>query len=96
MVWLTLLDVGKPETTPVNLLEKMQLIERLDGLISRRCTGPPACLASRLNVSERNVYNLVKVMKEMGAPIFFCRYTNSYCYEEEVRFVFGFETISSG
>jgi len=75
----------------MNLLEKIRLIERVHGLITREGTGSPAMLANRLNISERNIYNLINVMKEMGAPIYFCKSRNSYCYEEEVRFSFGFK-----
>lgn len=74
----------------MNLLEKLQLIERVDGLISRKCTGSPSSLASRLSTSERNIYHLIGTMKEMGAPIYFCKTRNSYCYKEQVRFSFGF------
>ena len=76
----------------MNLLEKIRLIERVDGLINRKCTGSPAILANRLSISERNIYNLINTMKELGAPIFFCKVRNSYCYEEAVSFSFGFET----
>lgn len=74
----------------MNLLEKIRLIERVDGLIKRKSTGPPTRLATRLNISERNIYNLINVMKEMGAPIYFCKDRNSYCYEENGGFSFGF------
>ena len=74
----------------MNLIEKIRLIERVDGLISRESTGSPAALAQRLHISERNTYNLIKVMKEMGASIYFCKTRNSYCYKEEGQFKFGF------
>ena len=78
----------------MNLIEKIKLIERVDGLIRRKSTGSPKQLASRLNMSERTLYNVITVMKKMGAPIYFCRSRGSFCYEEEVEFVIGFTTKS--
>ena len=75
----------------MNLLEKIKLIERVDGLIHRKCTGTPGRLATRLGISERNTYNLINTMKDMGAPIYFCKVRNSYCYEHQGQFSFEFK-----
>jgi len=74
----------------MNLIEKLQQIERVDALIRRKSTGSPASLAASLNTSKRCVYDLIKRMKQMGAPIYFCQEHNSYCYEEDVEFSIGF------
>jgi len=74
----------------MNLLEKLQQIERADALIRRKATGSATSLAARLDVSERYVYKLLKLMKDMGAPVYFCHQRNSYCYKEEVVFSVGF------
>jgi len=74
----------------MTLLQKLQQIERVDALIRRKSTGSPADLATRLNTSERCVYDLIKLMKQIGAPIYFCQQRNSYCYEEDVVFSIGF------
>ena len=76
----------------MTLLEKVEQIQRVDALIRRRGTGSPAELAHKLNVSERYVFKLIKMMKELGAPVYFCKNRNSYCYEQEVQFAFGFVT----
>ncbi len=82
----------------MNLIEKINLLERVHNLIRRKATGDPKSLAFRLQVSERTVFNIIKVMKEMDAPIYFCRNKNSFCYERDVNFSIGFtssaETIS--
>ncbi len=78
----------------MTLIEKLQQIERVDGLIRRKSTGPPSSLASRLGKSERYIYNLINLMKTMGAPIYFCYASNSYCYEQEVIFSMGFSPKS--
>lgn len=74
----------------MTLLEKLQQIERVDALIRRKSTGKPTSLATRLETSERCVYDLIKLMKQMGAPIYFCQQRSSYCYEEDVVFSIGF------
>lgn len=76
----------------MNVISKIKLIERADGLIRRKATGSPDDLSDRLGISTRNIFNLINLMKEMGAPIYFCKNRNSYCYEEEVTFCFGFTT----
>ncbi len=74
----------------MTLLQKLQQIERVDELIRRKSTGSPATLATRLDTSERCVYDLIKLMKQMGAPVYFCQEYSSYRYEEDVVFSIGF------
>lgn len=74
----------------MNLIEKIRLIERVDGLIRRKATGNPSQLAGRLNISERSLYNLINLMKEMEAPVAYCRTMESFYYEYEVDFTVGF------
>jgi hypothetical protein len=74
----------------MSLIEKLKQIEHLDFLIKRKSTGTPKVLSSKLRISERQVYNIINTMKEMGAPIYFCNVNQCYCYEENVTFKFGF------
>lgn len=74
----------------MSILRRLNQIERLDSLIRRKSTGSVRDLAKKLEISERNVYHLLDLMKDLGAPIYFCRSTNSYCYKSEVKFSFGF------
>lgn len=74
----------------MSLIEKMKQIEHVDFLIKRKSTGTPKALSSKLGISERQVYNIINTMKEMGAPIYFCSINQCYCYEEDVTFKFGF------
>lgn len=76
----------------MTLIEKLKQIERVDALIRKKATGSPASLASRLEVSERYIYNLIGLMKEMGGPIAFCHIRNSYYYQKDVVFSIGFLT----
>ena len=73
-------------------IEKIKFIERVDSLIRKHSTGNPKELSEKLCISERHVYNLINIMKDMGAPIYYCPYSESYCYNTEVYFNSGFYT----
>lgn len=66
--------------------EILDLIDRLDGLIRRKATGRPSELARRLNVCERQVYKLIKILKDLGAPVAYSNDRETYYYEQEVEF----------
>lgn len=70
-----------------NILER---VGRIDHLIRIKGTGSPSELARRLNMSERNIYQYLNLMKDMGAPIKFCPYRETYFYSEEGRFLICF------
>ena len=61
---------------------------RLDSLIRRKSTGSPAQLAHRLGVSEATIYRYIQELKEMGAPIKYCRERQSYKYESTFELQF--------
>lgn len=73
----------------MKLIEQLRLLERLDQLIRLKATGTPAQLASRLEVSERTVYNLVDVLRQLGAEISYNKCRCSYQYDnDEIGFCF--------
>lgn len=74
----------------MNFASKIKQIERIDNLIRMKNTGSPMELSERLNISERQLYNIIGLMKEMGAPIYYSDIKRSYCYHNEGRFTFGF------
>ena len=80
----------------MSLIEKIKMIERVDLLIRRKSTGNPSQLARKIHKSERYVFKLINLMKEMGAPIYYCKVRDSYCYEDEVEFSIGFIPKTSG
>lgn len=63
-------------------LKYLDRIERLHLLIKRKATGTPKALASRLEVSEASVYEYIKTLKEMGAPVVYDIYRKSYVYHK--------------
>ena len=74
------------------LEEQINQIEQLDQLIRMRATGKPKELAERLHISEASLFRLLDVMKKLKAPLKYDIYLQSYIYEHEVSFEFGFYT----
>jgi len=67
---------------------------RLDYLIHLKSTGKPADCAAKIGISERSLYDYIKILKDMGAPVKFSRNRGTYYYNEEGRFRISF--ISNG
>ena len=73
----------------MKFLDEIERLKRLDCLIRLKATGTPVQLASRLNISERTVYNEIDTLRLLGAPIEFCKTHNSYCYAYPVKLQLG-------
>jgi len=67
-------------------------ILRINALVKLRATGSPRELAGKLGISERRVYEYINNMKELGAPIAFSYYYNSYIYYIDGELVISFTT----
>ena len=74
----------------MTFLEKIELLERLDGLIKRKATGTPTQLAKRVNLSKRTLHDVLGVMESMGAPIQYDLSRRTYFYKYNVNFTIGF------
>lgn len=67
------------------ILKQLDLIARIHKRVMQGCTGTPSEFASYLGISERYLYEVIDVIKSMGAPIRYSRTMLSYYYTEEVR-----------
>ena len=65
---------------------------RLDHLIAHKSTGTPADCANKIGISERSLYDYLKILKEMGAPVRFSRDRRTYFYTEGGHFHVSFLT----
>ncbi|MEW7279599.1 HTH domain-containing protein [Aquimarina sp. 2201CG1-2-11] len=65
-------------------------MKKIDQLIRIKATGPPEVLALRLEVSKNTIYRTIKTMKLLNAPIIYDFSIQSYVYEKEVGYYFGF------
>ena len=74
-----------------DMKEVINRLHTIDHLIRIRGTGAPSSLARHLKISERSLYELIRLMKDMGAAIGYDKLRRSYYYEEEGRFDFSFK-----
>ena len=74
----------------MTFIEKIRLIERLDGLIKRKATGRPEDLASKLGVARSTVYELIECMRSMDAEIDYCKEKQTFIYLCEKELSIGF------
>jgi predicted DNA-binding transcriptional regulator YafY len=72
---------------PRTFIKRFQTIDRL---IQRKATGSTEQLAEKIGVSKRTIIEFINIMKETGAPIYFCRIKKSYCYKEDGNFNISF------
>jgi len=77
-------------TNDMTFLEKLQVIERVDGLIKRKATGTADELAERLGVSRSTVFEIINCMKAMGAEIEYNTSRQSYFYTVDKELSIGF------
>jgi len=68
----------------------IQRLSRIDHMIGNVNTGTPKELARKMRVSERCVRYYVTLLKDLGAPIEFCRKRKSYYYKQHGYFSFQF------
>ena len=67
---------------------RLERLDRIVALISRKSTGCPAELASRLGISKRTLYNDLEILKGYGAIIEFSIDRNSFLFKEKVLLSF--------
>lgn len=64
----------------------LQRLIRLDHLIRFKSTGTPADCAQKVGISERSLYDYLKILKDLGAPVRFSRGRRTYYYAEGGHF----------
>lgn len=74
----------------MRFIEKTRMLEQVDQLIRMKATGSARQLASRLKVSKSTVYEIIELMKLMGAEIDYCSKRCSYYYLTEKVLAIGF------
>ncbi|MET6999906.1 hypothetical protein [Chitinophaga defluvii] len=67
----------------MNVFETIEKINRLHTLIRRKQTGNSRQLAGRLSLSRTVLFELMRELRDMGAPIVYCRVRQCYYYEKE-------------
>ena len=67
-------------------------VEYMDQLIYSGRTGPAAEFAQKIDLSVSQLKEYLRDMRDLGAPIVYCRHRRSYCYERGGRFHLRFGT----
>lgn len=76
----------------MSLLNQLTRIERMDQFIRTRSTGTPEEFAQKLGISPSHLYQILKFIKEtMHTRVYYSKTHQSYCYEDNVRFFFGYQ-----
>ncbi|MCG9898422.1 MAG: HTH domain-containing protein [Hydrotalea sp.] len=75
---------------PIKYIERLQKIDRL---IKIKGTGTPKELAQKIGASRRTTIEIISVMKKMGAPIYYDKHRNSYCYMDQGHFNISFTRV---
>lgn len=70
--------------------DAIQRMKRIDHLIRIKGTGNASELGYKLGLSRAHTYQYLNLMKALGAPIKYCKYRQSYYYDEEGSFITGF------
>lgn len=74
----------------MSFLKYQKRLERIDSLIRRKATGSPEKFSERLGLCRSALMEYLREMKEIGAPIAYCKQRESYYYEEEKYLFIGF------
>jgi transcription initiation factor IIE alpha subunit len=72
----------------MSFTEQLEALERLHLLIKRKGTGTPKELAQLFKVSYSTIKSLLRILKEKGLPICYCRSQRTYYYDYEVEVYF--------
>ncbi|MFY0599697.1 MAG: helix-turn-helix domain-containing protein [Cyclobacteriaceae bacterium] len=76
----------------MNFIRQVERFQLLNKLISEENTGTPKELAKRLGVSERQLYNLIDILRGEGVKITYSKKIKSYSYSEissvQISFLF--------
>lgn len=67
----------------MTLAEKLRQLKRMDQLIQLKATGCPSAFAKRMDISIATIYRYLRELKNLDAPLQYCRVRQTYYYEEE-------------
>ncbi len=74
----------------MSLLKYIDRLKRMDDLIRKKATGCANDFAQKIGISTSQLFENLREMKELGAPIQYCPVRKSYFYEKEARLTIDF------
>lgn len=66
----------------MNYIQQLERLNKLNRLIELGKTGSPEDLATSLEISKRQLFNLLETLKNLGAEIEYCKQAQSYRFQE--------------
>lgn len=67
------------------VIKYIERVRRIHKLIRLKATGTPENLSEKVGISVSMLYEYLKEMKELGAPIEYCKFRRSYYYDHETE-----------
>lgn len=69
----------------LDLFKQVEILQRFEKLIQNEKTGNPQNLSNRLRVSRSQLYRLIGILKDYGAPIDYNRTKETFFYKHPYR-----------
>jgi predicted DNA-binding transcriptional regulator YafY len=67
----------------MTLLNQINTLKRLDQLVRMKSTGTTEVLAKKISLSRASIYRYLDALKDLGAPIEYCKINRTFFYAEE-------------
>lgn len=74
----------------MNFIKQIKRITKMHKLISSEKTGTPEIFAKKLSLSRSQLYNELDVIKELDAPVRYCKKKESFYYTAPFELIFNF------
>lgn len=74
----------------MNFIKQIERIKRIHKLISSEKTGTPSVFAKKLSLSRSQLYNELDMIKELDAPLKYCKKRESFYYETSFELILNF------
>ena len=65
----------------MNFIKQIERIKKMHQLIGAEKTGTPDNFARKMSLSRSQLYNIIDVIKDLEAPIKYCKKRESFFYE---------------
>ena len=76
----------------MTVIKYIERIKVMDDLIRRKATGTSNQFAEKLHISRSTLMKYINILKDMGAPVAYDKFRNSYYYLYPCKLIFGFES----
>jgi predicted DNA-binding transcriptional regulator YafY len=77
------------------IIKYLDRIKQMHRLIKQRATGTPQQLAQKLGLSERQTYEYIREIRDMGIPLAFDNFNKTYYYNGEVSCILEYKPLST-